>query len=149
MVKKKKRMKPKKKKNNESKIQKKFIRYLERGWKNEVFWMHPPVNVKVPKLVGNKRKKLYSQSVKTICKRIGMENKLMGTRAGCCDVLIFGPNGKTLHIEFKTTDGVLSKVQKTVHTLLNRLRHDVVVCRSSKSAILVFRDWIDAIYTQL
>lgn len=58
-------------------------------------------------------------------KRQQVAAKLHGMRAGRPDIEIFLPNGQTIFIELKTDVGRLTEKQKSIHSELADLGHDV------------------------
>lgn len=58
-------------------------------------------------------------------KRQQVAAKLHGMRAGRPDIEIFLPGGRTIFIELKTDIGRLTEKQKSVHSELADLGHDV------------------------
>jgi hypothetical protein len=59
----------------------------------------------------------------------GARLKAMGLKAGCPDVLLFGPE-RVGWLELKTKTGSLSAVQKAVHAELRELGHTIETVRS-------------------
>jgi hypothetical protein len=55
----------------------------------------------------------------------GARLKQMGLKAGCPDLLLFGPDNQVAWLELKAKAGSLSQVQKEVHKQLLTLGHKV------------------------